>query len=57
VVSSDIVGDAHADYLVANQPVHPHSTLAREELGYDPQYDIDRAIPAYVRWLRNREYV
>ncbi|HIM15866.1 MAG TPA: NAD(P)-dependent oxidoreductase [Dehalococcoidia bacterium] len=33
------------------------SSLAREELGYDPQYDIDRAIPAYVRWLRNREYV
>ena len=33
------------------------SSRAREELGYAPQYDIDRAIPAYVRWLRNREYV
>ena len=33
------------------------NSSAREELGYNPQYDIDRAIPAYIRWLRNREYV
>ena len=33
MVSSDIVGDGHAAYLVANQPVHPYSPLEKNLAG------------------------
>ncbi len=29
---------------------------AKADLGYQPQYDIDKGIPDYVRWLKSRVY-
>lgn len=30
---------------------------ARQDLGYEPRYDIDKAIPAYVAWLQEGKYI
>lgn len=43
-------------YRMALRPAFDVS-LARAELGYQPEYCIERGIPAYVAWLRNREYL
>ena len=54
MVSSDIVGDAHADYLVANQPVHPHSTLEKNLAGRSEKPTDDFAKFRRVHAFRQR---
>jgi len=29
---------------------------ARKDFGYEPQFDIERGIPAWIRWLQHRDY-
>lgn len=31
-------------------------TRAREDFGYEPEWDLDRAIPHWVRWIKERVY-
>jgi len=54
VVSSDIVGDAHADYLVANQPVHPYSALEKNLAGHSEKSTDDFAKSRRVHAFRQR---
>jgi UDP-glucose 4-epimerase len=30
-------------------------TRLREDTGFRPQYDVERAVPDYVSWLRHHE--
>jgi len=32
-------------------------TRIREELGFEPEYDIDKGMAAYMAWLRDRQYL
>lgn len=43
-------------YRVVQRPPYD-ITLAKQDLGYDPRYPIDKGIPAYVAWLQKRQYL
>ena len=56
-----VLGKNLGDVTATKSPLDINACLdiarIREELGFQPEYDIDKGIRAYIAWLRDNQYV